>query len=218
MHFRPPYRAAGDRVYQAIKARLVACEFPEGERIYLEPIAEALGVSTTPVREAMNRLAERDLVIKAENKGFFAMTLSEARLRGHYELTRLLLTLGLEDLSPAAQREMHDYAPIAEIVNRLNRRVINDAGTLARYTGEIFAAVAALIDNPAVQLAVDRANDHLYFVRTLECGHIADVQGELKRFCELFLSGKRDELVVAIHAYHGQRIALLPQLLRDVER
>jgi DNA-binding GntR family transcriptional regulator len=218
MQFRPPYRAAGDRVYQAIKARLVACEFPEGERIYLEPIAEALGVSTTPVREAMNRLAERDLVIKAENKGFFAMTLSEARLRGHYELTRLLLTLGLEDLSPAAQHEMHNYAPIAEIVNKLNRRVITDVGTLARYTGEIFAAMAALIDNSAVQLAVDRANDHLYFVRTLECRHVDDVQGELKRFCELLLSGKRDELVSAIHAYHVQRIGLLPELLREAGR
>jgi DNA-binding GntR family transcriptional regulator len=218
MHFRPPYRAAGDRVYQAIKARLVACEFAQGERIYLEPIAEALGVSTTPVREAMNRLAERDLVVKAENKGFFAMTLSEARLRGHYELTRLLLTLGLEDLPPAAQREMHNYAPIAEIANKLNRRVITDVGTLARYTGEIFGALATLIDNSAVQLAVDRANDHLYFVRTLECRHVDDVQGQLKRFCELLLSGKRDELVAAIHAYHEQRIALLPELLKKPQR
>jgi DNA-binding GntR family transcriptional regulator len=218
MHFRPPYRAAGNRVYQAIKARLVACEFAQGERIYLEPIAEALGVSTTPVREAMNRLAERDLVIKAENKGFFAMTLSEARLRGNYDLTRLLLTLGLEDLPPAAQREMHNYAPIAEIANKLNRRVITDVGTLARYTGEIFGALATLIDNSAVQLAVDRANDHLYFVRTLECRHVDDVQGQLKRFCELLLSGKRDELVAAIHAYHEQRIALLPELLKKPQR
>jgi DNA-binding GntR family transcriptional regulator len=218
MHFRPPYRAAGDRVYQAIKARLVACDFPQGERIYLEPIAEALGVSTTPVREAMNRLAERDLVIKAENKGFFAMTLTEARLKGNYDLTRLLLTLGLENLSPAAQREMHNYAPIAEIVNKLNRRVITDVGTLAHYTGEIFAAMAALIDNSAVQLAVDRANDHLYFVRTLECQCIADVQGELKRFCELLLSRKRDELVAAIHAYHEQRIVLLPELMEKLQR
>jgi DNA-binding GntR family transcriptional regulator len=218
MHFRPPYRAAGDRVYQAIKARLVACEFAEGERIYLEPIAEALGVSTTPVREAMNRLAERDLVVKAENKGFFAMTLSKARLRGHYDLTRLLLTLGLEDLPPAAQHAMHNYAPIAEIANKLNRRVIADVGTLARYTGEIFSALAALIDNSAVQLAVDRANDHLHFVRTLECRHVDDVQGELKCFCELLLSGKRDDLVAAIHAYHEQRVNLLPELLREVGR
>jgi hypothetical protein len=133
-------------------------------------------------------------------------------------LTRLLLTLGLEDLPPAAQHAMHNYAPIAEIANKLNRRVIADVGTLARYTGEIFSALAALIDNSAVQLAVDRANDHLHFVRTLECRHVDDVQGELKCFCELLLSGKRDDLVAAIHAYHEQRVNLLPELLREVGR
>ncbi len=215
MQCRPPYRAAGDRVYQAIKARLVAYEFPQGERIYLEPIAESLGVSTTPVREAMNRLAERDLVVKAANKGFVAMTLSGARLKGHYELTRLLLTLGLEELSPGVQRELPNYAPIADIVNKLNRRVITDVGTLARYTGEIFSAIAALTGNSAVMLAIDRANDHLHFVRTLECRHIGSVQGELTGFCELLLSGEREELVAAIHAYHDERIALLPELLRE---
>lgn len=212
------YRATGDRVYQAIKTRVIACEFPPGERIYLEPIAEALGVSTTPVREAMNRLAERDLVIKAANKGFYAMTLSEARLTGHYELTRLLLTLGLETLPLEVQRRFPLYAPIAEVLNKLNRRVITDPGTLARYTAGTFQALAALTDNSAVQLAIDRANDHLHFVRMLESRHLDDVQGDLKHICELLLSGRRDELVAAINAYHGQRLALLPILLRDLRR
>ena len=218
MYFRSPYRASGDRVYQAIKARLVACEFPQGERIYLEPIADALGVSTTPVREAMNRLAERDLVIKAENKGFFAVTLSEERFRGNYELTCLLLTLGLENLPPEQQQRMHNYAPIANILNRLNRRVITDIGALVRYTGEIFSAIGALIDNSAVQLAIDRANDHLYFVRTLECRRIAGVQGELGRFCELLLSGEQDELIAAIQGYHEERLDLLPKLMHEAAR
>lgn len=218
MYCRPPYRAAGDRVYQAIKARLVAYEFPQGERIYLEPIAEALGVSTTPVREAMNRLAERDLVIKAENKGFFAVTLSEERFRGNYELTCLLLTLGLENLPPEQQQRMHDYASIANILNRLNRRVTTDVGALARYTGEIFSAIATLTENSAVELAVDRANDHLYFVRTLESRHIADVQGELKLFCELLLGSKREELIEEIHSYHAERLDLLPKLMRRIRQ
>ncbi|MEX2488011.1 MAG: GntR family transcriptional regulator [Pseudomonadales bacterium] len=218
MHFRPPYRAAGDRVYQAIKARLVAYEFPQGRRIYLEPLAESLGVSTTPVREAMNRLAERDLVVKAENKGFFAMTLTEARLRGSYDLTRQLLTLGLENLSPAAASAMATYAPAADLVNKLNRRDIADAGTLARYTGDVLSAIATIIENSAVEQSIDLANDHLYFVRMLECRHIPDIQSELKRFCELLLSGERDELVAAIVSYHKERLEILPHLLHDRTR
>jgi DNA-binding GntR family transcriptional regulator len=218
MHCRPPYRAAGDRVYRAIKARLVAFEFPQGRRIYLEPLAESLGVSTTPVREAMNRLAERELVIKAENKGFFAMTLTEARLRGNYDLTRQLLILGLKNLTPAAERAMASYVPAADLVNKLNRRVIADVGTLARYTGDVFSAIAAITENSAVQQTIDLANDHLYFIRMLECRHIQDTQSELKRFCELLLSGEGDQLVAAIDEYHKERLAQIPHLLRDQTR
>lgn len=218
MDFRPPSRAAGDRVYQAIKARLIAYEFPPGQRIYLEPIAESLGVSTTPVREAMNRLAERDLVVKAANKGFYAMGLSEKRLMGHYELTRLLLTLGLPDLSPEVRRELPNNVVFAELLRRLNRRVIRDTGTLARYAGDIFSALTDLTGNSAVRLAIDRANDHLYYVRTLECRYIESAQDELKHFCELLLRGQCDALVKAIHEYHDRRLALLPLLLKAGSR
>jgi hypothetical protein len=104
---------------------------------------------------------------------------------------------------------------VAQIVTKLNRRAITDAGTLACYTGNVFSAVATLIGNVAVQHAVDLANDHLYFTRTLECRYIDDVQDELRRLCELLLSGRRDELVAEINAYHSQRFALLPILLCD---
>lgn len=218
MYLRPPYRPAGDRVYQAIKARVIAYDFPPGERIYLEPIAEALGVSTTPVREALNRLAERDLVIKAENKGFYALTLCEARLSGHYELTRLLLTLGLEELSLEVRRELPNQVAFAELVNRLNRRVIADPAVLARYTAEVFRALAALIGNSAVILAIDRANDHLFYVRTQECRSIERVQDELRHFCELLLSARTEDLVTAVNVYHDKRITLLSTLLADVRR
>lgn len=213
MHLRPPYRPAGDRVYQAIKARLIAYEFPQGRRIYLEPIAESLGVSTTPVREALNRLAERDLVIKAENKGFVAMTLTETRVKGYYDLTCDLLNLELEKLPRSTAHAMRHDEAIAEILIRLNRHTITDARTLARYTGQIFNALAAIAQNLATQHAVDMANDHLYYLRTLECQYFENVQAELIGFCELYLAGQRTELLEAINAYHERRIAALPTLL-----
>lgn len=214
MHFRPPYRPAGDRVYQAIKARLIACEFPQGRRIYLEPIAESLGVSTTPVREAMNRLAERDLVIKAENKGFYAMTLTATRVRGYYELSRNLLVIGIDNLPPSAEYEMRHDTATAQILSRLNRRSITDPSALARYTGEVFDAIAAVTGNDATRHAVDMANDHLFFVRTLECRHIPGIQTELIELCELLLAGQSKELIAGIHAYFEKRVAIVSDILR----
>ena len=212
MRFRPPYRPAGDRVFQAIKARLIAYEFPPGERIYLEPIAESLGVSTTPVREAMNRLAERDLVIKAENKGFYAMTLTEERVRGYYELTRSLLVIGLEASPPSVEHSMRHDPATAQILTRLNRREIADVTVLARYAGEVFNAIAAVTGNEATRHAVEMANDHLFFVRTIECRHIPLIQTELRGLCEFILSGQRGELIAGVNDYYRKRLAIVPEL------
>ncbi|WP_144428524.1 GntR family transcriptional regulator, partial [Defluviitalea phaphyphila] len=43
-------------VYHEVKKKLINNEIKPGERIWEEKIAEELGVSRTPVREAINRL------------------------------------------------------------------------------------------------------------------------------------------------------------------
>lgn len=206
-----------DRVYQAVKASVIACEFAQGKRIYLEPIARQLGVSTTPVREALNRLAAEGLVVKAERKGFIARTLSEVKLKGYYSITRILLTHELEILKPEVSSNLPEHQPIAGALNKLTQHRPSDAKKLVARTNEIFTHIAALNENPGVINLIDAANDHLYYIRTLECQHIEDVQSELTRLCELFLAGHRKMLIAAIDTYHDRRLALLPTLL-DVSR
>jgi len=51
-----------DRAYAALKAALLAGRFAPGDRIVLRQVADTLGISLTPVRDAVNRLiAERIL-------------------------------------------------------------------------------------------------------------------------------------------------------------
>lgn len=51
-----------DGAYAALKAALLAGRYPPGERVVLRQVADGLGVSLTPVRDAVNRLiAERVL-------------------------------------------------------------------------------------------------------------------------------------------------------------
>ena len=51
-----------DRAYESLKAALLAGRFPPGERVVLRKVADDLGISLTPVRDAVNRLiAERVL-------------------------------------------------------------------------------------------------------------------------------------------------------------
>jgi DNA-binding GntR family transcriptional regulator len=166
----------------------------------------------------MNRLAAEDLVIKAPHKGFIAMSLSADNLLGYYELTRLLLAKELEGLDAAARRKLTEFEPIAGVLYKLNRRVLSDVNTLAAYTGEIFSHIASLGQNAYVIRAVGHANDHLYYIRTLECRHLDNVQEELRLMCELLLASSCQELLRTIHGYHDKRTEILPTLVELATR
>jgi DNA-binding GntR family transcriptional regulator len=218
MDFKGGSSAAGERVYEALKARVIAYEFSQGKRIYLEPVAEQLGVSTTPVREALNRLAAQNLVVKAPGKGFIALKLSEANLLGHYELVRILVKHELGMLDLEGRRDLRTYEPIALVLNKLRRPRQPDAGTLARYTAEIFTDLGSLRENSTAIRSIEMANDHLYYIRTIEFQHMEDVLGELIGFCELLLAGRCDDLIAAIDEYHNRRVELLPELMKSPAR
>jgi DNA-binding GntR family transcriptional regulator len=51
-----------ERVYQALREALVSGELPPGERLRDQELAARLGVSRTPVREALQRLEDEGLV------------------------------------------------------------------------------------------------------------------------------------------------------------
>jgi len=59
------------RVYQSIKERVISYDVPPGERLNIEQLAEQLRVSTTPVRESLNRLVAEELILMIPRMGFF---------------------------------------------------------------------------------------------------------------------------------------------------
>lgn len=207
-----------EELYQAIKARVIAYEFAQGRRINLESLAPEYGVSNSPVRKVMKRLAAEGLVIKAPRRGYIAPTLSEPELLGQYALTRVTLCDALVALDRAERTNPTVLEPIAELLERLNRRTIADGKALARYTGDFFAHSAELTCDTTVCCNIERANDRLYFLRTIENHFLEDVQYELKHLCELTLAGHYEHFSVSMHAYYDRRTTLLPTLLEFVQQ
>lgn len=206
-----------DRVYLAIKARAIACEFSPGEPIRLSPLAAQLGVSATPIRAALSRLVADGLVTREPQKGFAAMRMSERRFAGLYRLNRLLLDSALTMHSHGAEVRAATTAAIAGIGSVLGGGGRITADAIAGYTGALFSCIAQLSSNAHIVESVDRINNRLHFVRVLEHEHeheqLDDVPGELASLCEFFLAEQFDAAVNAIADYHASRLALLPQLL-----
>lgn len=84
------YRTVADSVYGWIKDAIVDGTFRPGEHIAQERLTELLGVSRTPVRDAMKRLEAEGLVVSKPHCGVVVFDVTEDQLMEIYEIRILL--------------------------------------------------------------------------------------------------------------------------------
>ena len=72
---QPRRSILSDETYSMIRAMIFAHEIIPGERVNIDALALQLGVSQTPIREALARLESEDLIAKEPLKGYRATNL-----------------------------------------------------------------------------------------------------------------------------------------------
>ncbi|WP_326640700.1 GntR family transcriptional regulator [Streptosporangium sp. NBC_01755] len=104
-----PIRLRRDQVYGELRRRLMLGEFAIRTRLVEERVASLLGVSRTPVREALVRLLADGLVERGSDGGYYVAQPDLSDLRDLYELR---ITLELRGISRAldANVQGHDAA------------------------------------------------------------------------------------------------------------
>ena len=79
-----------DQIYQKLREDIITLKLPMGTRLNVNELQDDLGVSCTPIREAVNRLQQEELVVYENNVGARVLTLDEHDVR---EIHELALTL-----------------------------------------------------------------------------------------------------------------------------
>ncbi|MER7760593.1 GntR family transcriptional regulator [Streptomyces sp. NPDC097619] len=104
-----------DQVGHALRAALIAGELRPGN-VYSAPgLAAELGVSATPVREAMLDLAREGLVEPVRNKGFRITEVSERDLDQYTELRQLIEVPTIGAVTQiATEAQLEALRPVAE--------------------------------------------------------------------------------------------------------
>lgn len=87
-----------EQAYRALRRAIVRCEFTPDERLRVDDLSARYGFSSSPVREALARLAEQGFVRSIENRGFRVAPISE---QGIIDLTRVRLLIETEALRAA---------------------------------------------------------------------------------------------------------------------
>ena len=81
---------SSERAYNTIRKLLVEFKLKPEERINELQLSRKLGISRTPIREALNRLASEGFVSLTPNRGFFVRSLSTEGLLDLYELRSVI--------------------------------------------------------------------------------------------------------------------------------
>lgn len=195
--------------YQTIKNKILQCEYQPNSFLKEELLCEELGVSRTPVRDALSRLEQEHLIQILPKKGFLVAPLSIQEINMVYEGRILLEPYILSTYCKELSQEMLDQ------MYHLQESYYQD---IISHTSDIH-----LLDNAFHNAFISRCPNR-YFIQTL---HDIDNQNCRLRILSGQVSDKRlfasynEHNVVLEHLAQGNlseaREALETHLLNSKE-
>ena len=208
-------RSLSDQAYTTLRAHLISGRFASGQMLQEEGLAAQLGVSRTPIREALARLASEGL-LETAGRSFVLPALSRTDIDDIYEL-RLML-------EPAAVRHVAEHLPGRKDLQALRDELAAMAAAHASDDTDGFieanyryrAAWLRLVSNRRLLRAIELYADHVRYLRALTLGDRATrsvVLKGLKRLTSTFAAGNPDEAAAAMRNHLGEAKRILQEAL-----
>ncbi len=200
--------SAAESVASMLKQDIVSGRLSAGERIFAEDVAEQLGVSRIPVREALIGM-DRDGWLRTEPNrgGIFVCGFRRADILDHYELRGAVF--GLVARRSAVTSSPQDLAALRELHRKLRRTTDND--TFASVNDQLLRRLNGIGASPrlraALRITPSMVGDNFFSVvvgaRTIQ-------QSGLGRLLEAIADGDGDaatEHMRELHRRQGAAVA-----------
>jgi DNA-binding GntR family transcriptional regulator len=176
--------ALADQVYHALRDLLRTGRIGPSERLQEVALATQLGVSRTPVREALARLASEGLV-EADGRSFAVPGLTAEDLDDIYALRSLLepeaIRLATSDAADPVLRKPLDDA----LADAVAAHFAGDAETFIAANSRFREAWLALVPNRRMVRAIGVYADHVRYLRVLTLADTAVRAGALEGMKEI---------------------------------
>ena len=193
--------ALSDQVYQALRAQLRSGTVSAGQPLQEVALAQRLGVSRTPVREALTRLAGEGLLVLA-GRSFTVPALSIEDAADLYEIRFLLETAAMRRIAPRCV-DGDVRSPIEEeLATATQAHESDDAATFRDAHARFRAACLALVSNRRLTRLIEQYDDHMQ--------HIAAITLDDREIRAIALAGL-DRIAAALRQGDSEAAALATQ-------
>ncbi len=210
------YLPLRDVVFTTLRQAIITGEFAPGERLMEVSLAKQLGVSRTPVREAIRKLELEGLVIMVPRKGAQVAHITEKSLRDVVEVRMVLeeyaVSLACERISTEGCQELTRLHQ--EFIQAVDKGDVLD---IAEKDEHFHDAIFRATDNDRLISIINNLREQFYRYRleyvkdiqqwsTLVTEHLAllnairqDRQEEARAIMKTHLTNQLDEVIARIH-------------------
>lgn len=219
MSMKPLERPAGlaDRVYHQLRDSIGSHQIRPGERLQEVSLAAQLGVSRTPVREALARL-ESEGMIAMEGRGFVVPELTDADIEEIYQL-RFLLEPAAARIAVAKAIEPADLASMASAIEDAATAEKNDDfRSFLEANSRFHNAWRALIPNRRMSKLLDQYVGHVRFLRVLTLGDTGARKAALTGMKNIHAAFKKRDADAAATAMHKHLEAAKHFLIATIDQ
>ncbi len=208
----PSRKSLGQHVFENLKQAIVRGEMTPGSRIVESRIADALGISRTPVREAMHKLEREGLLRRLPRGGFSILSLNREDIEETFGIRSALESYAAR--LAAIRHKADELLPLEMKINEYQRCLDSkDLSALPEINTEFHDHLYAMSRSPKLIKMINDLKDQIYRFRKilLRVEEMAATSNEDHRQMLKAMNDRdadRVEKLVREHILRGRRVVL----------
>ncbi len=191
------YPDLGEKTYRVLKEEILNGRLAPGSRLVIVELAERMGVSRTPVADALNRLMAERFVVGSPRKGYSVSSLDARDIVDLMDASKILQQGAVE--SGIGWASEADIARMRSLLREM-KRLVDDEGRYVDFLAfmcldrALHVAIVSSARNTLLIRLYDQLNSHSHLIRARLAGELTGyrpfrVLREHEAIVEAFASG-----------------------------
>ena len=178
-----------EQVTDLMKQIILTGEYKPGKRLNEVELSDSLGISRSPIREAIQRLAKEGLVHLVPRKGAFVSTLSVKVVEELFELREALEVMAVDLAADRASKS--DIELLSQFLERTHNAIANNEYREYPWNLDFHRRIAEFTRNTRLEEKIYEVNAQLLLVRHRSASELGRAGEAFEEHMKIFKALKK---------------------------
>lgn len=203
-----------DEVYNVLKKKILDFDLTPGQLLMVQEQANLFGISRTPVREAMVRLREEDMLVEATGGKFRVSQITWSFIRDLFHARMVLESHAIENIKN--YKPEHFLEDLYQSIENLKRYVENDEVYESFVEDNRFhQIIASCSNNSIIKDLLKNLGDHQLRIRFLAVQLPGRMKHTIQEHTEIYKAIKKENYEDAVNKLKEHLTESLEELDRS---